>query len=77
MVLVKSYHKNMKTFICIDKDSLTGGYQICIEHDGGMGFRLAGPKYSGNSKRLLTHEITPNQADEIRTYLDEQDQATS
>lgn len=61
----------MKTFICIDKDGLTGGLQISIEHDEGMGFRLAGPKFSGHSQRLLTHEITRCEADEIRTYLAE------
>ena len=65
----------MKTFICVDKDGWTGALQLCIEHEGGSGFRLAGPKYNGSSKRLLTHEITPGQADEIRTYLDQSEES--
>ena len=64
----------MKTFICVDKDGWTGALQLCIEHEGGSGFRLAGPKYNGSSKRLLTHEITAGQADEIRTYLDQSEE---
>ena len=60
-----------KIFLCLDQDGWTKGFQLCIKKEGGSGFRLAGPKYNGSSKRLQTVEITVSMADEIRTYLAE------
>jgi len=65
--------KSKKTKKCIyfeiDKDTLTGGLQLCIGDDTG-GYRIAGPKYSGNSKRLQRHEIDAYDAQKIREHLD-------
>lgn len=33
------------------------------------GYRIAGPKYDGSGKTLLTHRITASDANEIRSYL--------
>lgn len=46
-----------------------GGFQLRIG-DGTTGYRLAGPKYSGNSKPLQRALITEHDAREIRRYLD-------
>jgi hypothetical protein len=43
--------------------------QIAIEDDIG-GFRLAGPKFDGNSRLLKAAEIDARAASEIRHYLD-------
>lgn len=40
------------------------------ENGCGSGYRLAGPKYAGDSVASLVHEITQRDADEIRKYLD-------
>lgn len=36
---------------------------------GGIGYRIAGPKYDGSGKTLLRHFITERDVDEIRAYL--------
>jgi len=56
-------------YISVDRDQLTRGIQISI-NDGNGGYRIAGPKYSGNSIELKRHILTKNDADEIRSYLD-------
>lgn len=53
----------------IYKDGLTKGIQISISKNG-LGYRLSGPEYSGNSIPLATHVITREDADEIRKRLD-------
>ncbi len=53
----------------LDKDKLTGGFQLSIGN-GSHGYRIAGPKYSGNSKNLQRHTITERDAEKIRGYLD-------
>ncbi len=55
-------------FFDLDKDPSTGGLQLCIGDDNG-GYRIAGPKYSGNSKRLQRHQIDEHDAEQIRAYL--------
>jgi predicted transcriptional regulator of viral defense system len=46
------------------------GISVLDEEGGGHGYRISGPKYSGNSKPLLRHTIDERDADEIRRYLD-------
>ncbi|MFC8583486.1 hypothetical protein ACFUGD_02750 [Streptomyces sp. NPDC057217] len=42
-----------------------------LDEDGlGSGYRLAGPKYLGDSDTVLTAAITEADADQIRRYLD-------
>lgn len=59
--------------IDVCKDGWTGGLQLGIsqidENDCGHGYRIAGPKYNGSQKRLLTHTLDRRDADEIRSYL--------
>lgn len=59
----------MDIYFEVDKDTLTGGLQLCIGDDHG-GYRIAGPKYSGNSKQLQKHVIDSHDAQQIRKYLD-------
>lgn len=56
-------------YLCVDRDGWTGGYQLSIDDDNG-GFRIAGPKYNGSSKRLIHHRITERDVHRIREYLD-------
>lgn len=53
--------------VCLD--GLTGGYQLAI-FAGNGGFRLAGPKFSGTSKTILTCVVDERAAREIRARLD-------
>jgi hypothetical protein len=54
--------------------SPAGAIQVTIEElddDGaGTGYRLAGPKLAGTSKVLASYELTTQDADQIRAYLD-------
>ena len=54
----------------VDRDGLTGRLQLNISNPNAGGFRLAGPKYNGSSKNLLTVKLTSRDAREIRAYLD-------
>lgn len=58
----------------VSRDGWTDGLQLSIqqthENGGGHGYRLAGPKFNGSGKTLLTRELNQRDADEIRTYLD-------
>jgi len=56
-------------YLDLDKDSLTGGFQLSIGDDSG-GYRIAGPKYSGHSSRVQRKKLTAHDAEEIRVYLD-------
>jgi len=42
--------------------------QLSIDCNG-IGYRLAGPKYDGTSKRLLRHKLDRRDVEEIRRYL--------
>lgn len=61
-------------FIKLDRDGWTKGLQLSIdledENGGGVGCRLAGPKYNGSSTSVFKHRIDQRDADEIRRYLD-------
>ncbi len=64
-----------KLSICVDRDGWTKGLQLSIdledEKGGGVGYRLAGPKFNGSSIRVFTHILDERDADEIRRYLDQ------
>lgn len=52
-----------------------GQYQLHIskmaDEGFGTGYRIAGPKFIGDSTPLLKHRLTPRDATEIRHYLDQ------
>jgi hypothetical protein len=58
----------------VDRDGWTNGIQLSInrlnEEGVGSGYRLAGPKFNGSGKTLLTRTLDQRDADEIRTCLD-------
>lgn len=58
----------------VGKDGWTGALQLSIsrldENGVGHGRRLAGPKFNGSTKPLLSRELDERDADEIRAYLD-------
>lgn len=60
-------------YLTVDQDGTTGWPQVAIheldENGVGGGYRLAGPKYNGSSKRLVTHKITALDAAELRRVL--------
>ena len=62
-----------RTYISVDRRETDGSIQISIgkeEEDGsGIGYRMAGPKYVGDSKTILKHYITKNDVHYIRAYL--------
>lgn len=57
----------------VSRDALTNGVQLSINDvDGsgvGHGYRIAGPKFSGNGVVLLRKVLTPDEANEISQYL--------
>lgn len=61
-----------RVYISADKDGLTGGVQLSIgvegDDGGGYGYRLAGPKYSGNSETLRKHFLTESDLQELEQY---------
>src|SRR5690349_17639563 len=59
-----------KVVLSVDKDGLTGGFQLSIGDDR-TGYRIAGPKYCGQSKSVFEHRITPRDAGEIHSYIRE------
>jgi hypothetical protein len=60
--------------IDVDRDEWTGKLQLSInqlnETGVGHGYRLAGPKFNGSGKNLLTRELDERDVSEIRGYLD-------
>lgn len=54
----------------VDRDGLTGRLQLNISLLNAGGYRLAGPKYNGSSKNLLTVKLSSRDVKEIRAYLD-------
>jgi hypothetical protein len=63
-----------KVYIGVNRGGFENGIQIAIgvetEDGGEHGFRIAGPKYCGNSQTLKKHYLNANDAAEIRRYLD-------
>lgn len=62
-------HAPRSVFFSVHRDGLTGALQLNVGN-GSAGYRLAGPKYCGHSKLLLSCELTPRDAEELRSYLD-------
>lgn len=62
-----------RVHIAVDRDPSTGRLQLnigCSDADGaGHGYRLAGPKYLGDSVEMLTHDLDTRDVREIREYL--------
>lgn len=58
--------------ITVCRDELTGSLQLEVGDDRG-GFRLAGPKFSGNSIVLLRAPLDERARKEVRRYLDKVD----
>lgn len=60
--------------ISVDRHGTTGAHQLSINlryPDGlGHGYRLYGPKFTGNSTPVLDAVLDQRDADEIREYLD-------
>ena len=51
------------------KDGWTNKLQVCIGDENG-GYRLAGPKFNGSGKLLVSQELDKIDAEKIRNYLD-------
>jgi len=58
--------------LTVCRDELTGGMQLEIGDERG-GFRIAGPKFSGNSVVLFRAPLDDRARREIRRYLDKVD----
>jgi len=50
------------------QDGWTNGLQVCIcDHNGG--YRIAGPKFNGSGKLLLSKTLNERDIQEIQSYL--------
>ena len=62
-----------KVTLEVTRDGWTGKFQLSInqtdENGAGHGYRLAGPKFNGSGRVVLSREITEDDAREIRQYL--------
>lgn len=62
-----------KVYFTVDRRAIDGALQLSInfarEGNGGHGYRIAGPKYDGNGKVLLRHELSERDVSELRRYL--------
>lgn len=60
--------------IILSRCDWTNGLQLVMsqldEKGPGRGYRLAGPKFNGSGRGLLTATLTQRDADEIRSMLD-------
>jgi hypothetical protein len=58
----------------VSRDGHTDRLQLAIskldENGAGNGYRLAGPKFNGSGKTLLSRTLDEDDAAEIRRYLD-------
>jgi hypothetical protein len=61
-------------WMAVTEDGWTGGVQLSISRldaaGTGHGYRIAGPKFNGSGRSLLRRELTEDDAQEIRRYLD-------
>jgi hypothetical protein len=62
-----------KVYFTVDRRAVDGAMQLSINVDsadgGGHGYRIAGPKYDGNGKVVLRHELSDRDVSELRRYL--------
>jgi hypothetical protein len=54
--------------VCIEVHDSGHGLQLSIG-DNDTGYRLHGPKFAGNSKRVLAHLLTISDCEVIEGYL--------
>jgi hypothetical protein len=59
----------MSATLHVDQDKSTGQIQVAIWADEMGGYRLAGPKYTGNSRALATVVLGPRDVREILRHL--------
>jgi hypothetical protein len=63
-----------KVTMTVSQDGATGRLQLAVhkvdETGAGHGYRIAGAKFSGSGRTLLTRVLTAEDAAEIRRYLD-------
>lgn len=69
-------YKKPGFYLCVDHDASYGrnmGFQLCTaetdENLSGSGYRIAGPKYCGMSKNILSHAIDRRDIEELRGFL--------
>jgi hypothetical protein len=59
----------------VTRDGWTGKLQLSInktdENGAGDGYRIAGPKFNGSGRVLLSRTLDVRDRDEIRSYLDQ------
>lgn len=55
--------------LSVSRDGWTEGIQLSIG-DSSSGYRLAGPKFNGSSKNLVSRTLDAGDAEEIRKFLD-------
>ena len=58
-----------RTYISVDRRKVDGALQISIGKENSHGYRIAGPKYDGNSETLLKVFLSEAEKKEIRSYL--------
>lgn len=62
-----------RVYLSADRDGYSGGLQLSIgvqnADGGGHGYRIAGPKYCGNSTPMKRHFLTPRDARKIYSYI--------
>jgi hypothetical protein len=58
-----------RVYISVDQRAADGAIQVSIGHEGGSGYRIAGPKYDGSGKTLLKVFLSETEKKEIRAYL--------
>jgi hypothetical protein len=70
-VIQKGFDKMVGKSIKIEvyEDGWTGGLQLSIGDENG-GYRLAGPKFNGSGKCLLSKTLDARDVEEIRSYID-------
>lgn len=52
-------------FLSVDRDGWTKGIQLSIDYADAGGYRVAGPKFNGSSTRMLRHQLSERDCDEL------------
>ncbi len=58
----------MSVFLEVSKDGWTNGIQLSI-NGGGIGYRLAGPKFNGSQTTLLKRVLDARDCDELEHFI--------
>lgn len=64
--------ESVAVHLTVWRDNYTGGLQLEIGDETG-GYRIAGPKFMGDSEKLLTRKLDKRDVAEIRLYLERTD----